>query len=149
MYTNILVPIDASATSNLALQEAIKLAKVHKATIHLVHIVDIFILTTGELAPAYPALEAAVKETGQALLDKMEKLAQDVGVPVKKHLIENIDYSTRIPEKIIEECKNQHSDLIIIGTHGRRGFNRFLLGSVAEGVIRMSNVPVLLIRSTD
>lgn len=149
MYNKILVPIDASATSALALEEAIKLAKVHKATICLVHVVDIFILTTGELTSNYPAFEAAVKETGRLLLAKMEKLVRDADVSVEQHLIEINDYFTRVPEKIIAECKKHHADLIVIGTHGRRGFSRFMLGSVAEGVVRMASVPVLLIRSPE
>lgn len=149
MYKNILVPVDDSKTSNLAIQEAIKLAKVHKSSIRIIHVVDEFIFTTGEIELDFSAIETAMKKTGLAILDKMEKKVREAHIPVESFLIEITDYSGRVPEKIIEDSQNHHADVIVIGTHGRRGFNRLILGSVAEAVLRLATIPVLLIRGQE
>lgn len=147
MYKKILVAVDGSETSNFAFQEAIKLAKEQQATLRLIHVVDEYFYTTGTID--YDEYEKIIKEEGKAILNKLEAQAHNAGVKAESKLLEIAEFAPRISEKIIEESIASKADLIVIGTHGRRGFNRFLLGSVAEGVIRMATIPVLLIRGTN
>ncbi len=146
MYKQILVAVDDSDTSQLAFQEAIKLAKEQQSTLRLIHVVDEYFYTTGTID--YLAYEKVIKEQGQLLLTQLKEQAHHAGVKVECKLIEIVEYAPRISEKIVKEAIECKADLIVIGTHGRRGFSRFVLGSVAEGVIRMATIPVLLIRST-
>lgn len=146
MYKKILVPIDESETCDLAFQEAIKLAVDQKATLRLIRVVDEYILTTAQMAIDYEEYEKVLKQYSKTLLEKMKTIAEKAGVTVETSLIEITEYSERIPQKIIDESVSCQADLIVIGTHGRRGFNRFMLGSVAEGVVRLATIPVLLIR---
>jgi nucleotide-binding universal stress UspA family protein len=147
MYKHILVAIDGSETSNLALQEAIKLAKDQQAALRLVHVVD--------ETPAYMAVEApyqiadyqkALREGGQRVLSTCSAAVREAGIvpDTKLKIIETLNQ--HIYDAIEQEARQWPADLIVIGTHGRRGFRHLLLGSVAEGVIRVTTKPVLLIR---
>ncbi|HZW61174.1 MAG TPA: universal stress protein [Candidatus Babeliales bacterium] len=146
MFKHILVAVDGSETSNLAMQTAIKLAKDQHAVLHVVHVADEFLDVSEGVAIDFDKYEKSIRDHGQVILHKMEALADEAKIAVKIHLIEITDYADHIPEKLVEAANIHHADLMIIGTHGRRGFRRFLLGSVAEGVARLASVPVLLIR---
>ena len=146
MFKNILVAVDGSDTSDLAMQTAIKFAKDQHATLHVVHVADEFLEATGEIAIDFQKHEKMIRESGQAILNKMETLAHQSKISIETHLIEITEYADHIPEKLVKAADQHHAGLIIIGTHGRHGFKRFLLGSVAEGVARLASVPVLLIR---
>jgi nucleotide-binding universal stress UspA family protein len=147
IYKRILVAVDGSETSALAMQEAISLAKDQQALLRIIYVADEFVVV-GEGVPFdYAKYEASVKEYGQSILNKMEALAKKAGIQVESSLIENTDYTTRIAETIVKETSKWQADLLVIGTHGRRGFSHFVLGSVAEGVIRLCSTPVLLVRS--
>ncbi|MFZ2314451.1 MAG: universal stress protein [Gammaproteobacteria bacterium] len=149
VYKRILVAVDGSDTSILAMQEAIALAKDQQATLKLVYVVDEFMVVSEGVPFDFKKYEASIRKHGQSILNKMEALAKKEGLSIESSLIENTDYSTRIPEKIVQESINWQADLIIIGTHGRRGFSHLMLGSVAEGVIRLASIPVLLIRGKE
>jgi len=152
MYRNILVALDGSDTSNLALREAIKLAKDQHASLRLVHVIDD--------SPAYLAMDdstiltaelvekvkAGLRAAGEKLLSESAALAREAGLDAEKtmQVIEGV--GSHIYDAIEEEAARWPADLIVIGTHGRRGFRRLLLGSVAEGLIRIATKPVLLIR---
>jgi nucleotide-binding universal stress UspA family protein len=148
MYSRILVAIDGSDTSNRALKEAIELAKSEHSTLRLFHIVD--------LSGAYMAVEAPYTlEYRQALEQAGQKLIADCSTTVREAGIEFQTASAvlefpgqHIAEAIEQEAKRWPADLIVIGTHGRRGVSRLFLGSVAEGVARIASKPVLLIRGT-
>lgn len=144
MYKRILVPIDGSDTSNLALQEAIALAKDQHSALRLLHVVD---LTT-----TYSSLNAPhVAEHQNALLAEGQKVIADASAPVLAAAIQfdskNVTtFGKHVYELIEEEASRWPADLIVIGTHGRRGVRRLFLGSVAEGLARISSKPLLLIR---
>ena len=149
MYKHILVAVDGSETSNLALKESIKLAKEQQAALRLIHVVD--------ETPAYMIVEApypirqyqeALRKAGEKELTDCAAMVRDKGVifDTKLAIVETI--TQRICDLINEEAEQWPADLIVIGTHGRRGFNHLLLGSVAEGVIRLATKPVLIIRSS-
>ena len=145
MYQRILVPVDGSDTSGRALQEAIKLAN-GKAHLRLVYVLEeIYPLDAeGYAFVNYDTLRDAIRHTGQRVLAQAGKLAQQSGAPVETALLEA--GGQRIAGVIDEEAKNWPAELIVLGTHGRSGLSRLLLGSVAEGVVRGASVPVLLIR---
>ena len=141
-----MVAVDHSETAKLAFQEGLRLAKENHAQLHIVHVVDEFMLISGEILIDYPRYERAIRDYGQMLLSQLESQANKENINIKTYLLEITEYSARIPEQIINAAANVHADLIIVGTHGRRGFSRILLGSVAEGIIRIAESPVLLIR---
>ena len=147
MYKHILVAVDGSDTSNLALQEAIRLAKEQQAVLRLVHVVD--------ETPAYMKMDIpysiadyqkAMREAGQKVLATCAATVHQAGLEVDTKFVVLELLAQRICDAINEEAKRWPADLIIIGTHGRHGFNHLLLGSVAEGIIRLATKPVLVIR---
>ncbi|VVC75623.1 Putative universal stress protein [Aquicella siphonis] len=149
MYAKILVPVDGSETSETAMSEAVKLAKDQGAKISVIYIADEYLAPAEGITIDFNRYETSMREYGLSLLHKMEEMARAAQVPVEGKLIEISDYSDHVPEKIIDEARNGKADLIVIGTHGRRGFRRLLLGSVAEGVVRLAHIPVLLIRARE
>lgn len=145
-YKRILVAVDGSDTSTLAMQEAIKLAKDQPATLRIIYVADSFVVVGDGVRFDFKQYESAVRGYGLSILNKMESLAQEAGVATESSIIENTEHAVRIPEKIVHDATAWHADLLVIGTHGRRGVSRLVLGSVAEGVIRMASTPVLLVR---
>jgi len=147
MYKHILVAVDGSDTSNLALQEAMKLAKEQQAALRLIHVVDETpVYMTMDTAYALADFQKAVREAGQKVLATCTATARQAGVEVDTKFVILEVLTRRICDAINEEAKGWPADLIVIGTHGRHGFNHLLLGSVAEGVIRLAAKPVLVIR---
>ncbi len=147
MYGRILVAIDDSETSDLALKEAIRLAKDQKAALRIVHVIDISPAYLTVDTP-YPFVEyqGAMQEAGEKLLANRVAIARAARVQVDAKLIAIEMYGERIYDVIEEQSKQWLADLIVIGTHGRRGARHLMLGSVAEGLIRIATKPVLLIR---
>lgn len=147
MYQRILVPIDGSATSNCALAEAIKLARQHAAQVELVNVYEDILYWVDENYINYAELQEIIRLNAEKLLTKAQAEVIQAGIPVEAKLIEA--KNNRIENVIIEEAKRWQAELIVIGTHGRSGFSRLMLGSVAEGVVRSASIPVLLIRCTE
>lgn len=146
MYKKILVAIDGSDSSQLALQEAIKFAKDQKAKLFILHVIENLFIW--EPRPTdIQDLQASVKEIGQDILAKAISFAQAEGIKVEAKLVEVLKLHIRIAEIIIEEASAWAAELLVISTHGRRGFYRLLIGSVAEDIIRHATLPVLLIPS--
>lgn len=146
MYQKILLAIDGSSTSNAALKEAIRFASDQGARLRLLHVLD-FSPINWEIEGYIDvsALLDATRRTGERILDQATKQVENAGVAVESVLLE-CD-GKRISTVISETAENWPADLIVIGTHGRRGFSHLLLGSVAEGVLRTATVPILLIRA--
>jgi nucleotide-binding universal stress UspA family protein len=149
MFKNILVPLDGSHTSGLGLDEAIKLAKNQKASLYLLHIIDDQVLYQGDFSGGgiYVAdLLQDMIDNGKKILAKAEAKARKQHIRSNAILIENI--GSPVSDVIVKQAKKVKADLIVLGTHGRRGVRRIVMGSDAEGVVRMTTVPVLLVRST-
>jgi len=148
MYQRILVPVDGSHTSTLGLQEAIRIAIDQRAHLKLVSVVDELVI-----AQNFEGLINA-GELIDALRDSGEKAIKNALALVHKHdlKVEAATFETvgdRVADIIVREAKKWKADLIVMGTHGRRGFNRMVLGSDAEGVLRNTPVPVLMVRSPE
>ena len=147
MYSRILVAVDGSHTSELALREAIELAKALKGRLRLVHAVDEISANWYAAGYANPAeIWEAMAKTGRDILDKAAATAAAAGLETETKLIEINIPGHRIPEVIVEQAVAWPADLIVAGTHGRRGLSHVFLGSVAEGIARVSTKPVLLVR---
>lgn len=146
MYEHILVAVDGSTTSDKALEEAIRLARVHKASLRLVHVVDTAMMDVdnGGLVSMHEVWDA-LRQAGASLLKKSAARVQEADVKADTALLETLGV-TRVATEIVDAAKKWPADLIVLGTHGRRGFVHLLLGSVAEDVVRMAATPVLLIR---
>ena len=147
MYRRILVPVDGSRTATLGLREAIRLAKAGraKAKVRLVHVVDEHgIIGVVEVGADIASLMRAVVRGGRGILDRSQALAKKLGVDAEKTLRESV--AGRAADEILAEARKWRPDLIVMGTHGRRGVSRLVLGSNAELVARLANVPVLLVR---
>jgi nucleotide-binding universal stress UspA family protein len=145
-YKRILVPVDGSATASAGLREAIALAKGQDASLHLVHVLDYHALAMAGLeGGAYmDDLAASLKQSGQRILERAEQLARKSGVKASGVLLESPGGPAA--DAIVRQAKKSKADLIVIGTHGRRGLRRMLMGSDAEQVVRGSPVPVMLVR---
>lgn len=146
MYKKILVAIDDSETSRCALGEAIHIARNYGAKLCILHIVDETLMglhhrtitTTLNLDHARQALCAA----GEALLGAAKEQAG--GVEVETRLIEDRD--KRISQAIVEAAEAWRADLLVAGTHGRRGLQLLIIGSVAEQLSRLATMSLLLVR---
>lgn len=148
MYRRILVAVDGSHTSELALREAINLAKALEGQLRIVHAVD-EISFNWDAEYADPAeIWKAMAETGRDILNRAAATVAEAeaGLKADTKLIEIDTLGRRIPEVIVEEAEAWPADLIVVGTHGRRGLSHVFLGSVAEGIVRVATQPVLLIR---
>lgn len=147
-YKNIAIAIDDSDTSRHALDEAIQLCRTLKAELHVFHVVDETVLNQVDGYVEFEGLWDAYKAVGQTLLDKAKLVLEQAAIPFTTHLVELKPYSERISEKIVSEAQALSADILIIGTHGRRGVSRLFLGSVAENVVRIASMPVMLVRGT-
>ena len=145
MYNRILVPIDGSDTSNSALKEAITLAKDQHSTLRLFHVVDLTTAYSSVQAPKMAEYQDALQAEGQKVIADASALVRKEAIQCDSKCIATFD--KHIYDSIAEEAKRWPADLIVIGTHGRRGVRRLLIGSVAEGLARVASKPVLLVRS--
>ena len=145
-YKRILVAVDGSAASNKGLSEALRLAKVQRASVCAVHVVNEFpaFAAMDGMAAAAVDLVPALREGGKRVLARAKAVAAKARVPIKTILRERIGGPAA--EWIVREARKQRADLIVLGTHGRRGLRRLVLGSDAEQVVRTASVPVLLVR---
>jgi len=146
MYQRILVPVDGSATSEAGLAEAIRLGKLTGATLRLVHVVDLMPYAGGYdvVNVYYTDLTPYLREGAQKILQAAQKQVEAAGLKPETQLLET--FSGRVSDLLLDEVKSCGADLVVIGTHGRRGISRLMLGSDAEQVLRQSPVPVLLVR---
>ena len=140
MYKRILVPLDGSKSSAAALREALKFATEQGAKVCLTHIYEQIkhVVTEGVVD-----LTPALRRQGEQLLADAAARARKAGVKATTALV--AAGSRRISAVIVEQAAAEGADLIAMGTHGRRGFERLVLGSVAEGVARSATIPVLLL----
>jgi nucleotide-binding universal stress UspA family protein len=146
MYERILVAIDGSRTGDLALTEAVRLANVHAATLRIVHVIDVAAIE-GDVVPLSD-FRALRMKAGREILDEAAAFARGAGLRVETRLLEIDNSAQRVVDVLAEEAKAWPADLAVIGTHGRRGLNRLMLGSVAEAFARVAPEPVLLVRET-
>jgi nucleotide-binding universal stress UspA family protein len=141
----ILVPVDFSETSRHAIEYALDLAGKLGASLEMVHVYQLpmYTMPDGSLL-AGPEVTARISEKAQATLDELAQQFQGRGVELGTHLREGMAHS-----EIQRAARDLECDMIVMGTHGRSGLGHLLLGSVAERVVRTSEVPVITVRHTE
>jgi len=145
MFKRILAPIDGSETSQSALESALSVARENGAELIPLFVVDVpmkaYEVPGGD--PKY--VRKALLNEGQRLADEALAAMQRDGIRGIPRVVEVGTPGASVPERILEEARAANCDLVVMGTHGRRGVKRLMLGSVAERFVRMSYCPVLLI----
>ena len=144
-YKKILVTVDGSATSNSGLKEAIALAKSQRSKLRLIHVADLTpVLAMPEGGTDFGALANEIKRAGAKVIDAALAAAAKQGVRADAAM--PTTRGPAIADCIVAEARRFKADLVVIGTHGRSGLGRLLMGSTAEQVLRSTRVPVLLVR---
>lgn len=144
MYEDILVPTDGSEGTNKAVEHALDIAKKYDATAHVVYVVNTSAYSTLPADSNWESITAALEDEGKQATGEIVEEMQDVGVNAVPSVEEGIPHKT-----ILEYADDNDIDLIVMGTHGKSGLDRLLLGSVTEKVVRASKVPVLTVRMVD
>lgn len=146
MYKKILVAVDGSETSKLALAEAVRLAKAFQSTVRAVYIVDspAMLFDVGYYDPT--ELRKSFIQAGTTLLGEVEAGLAKEGVAQETTLVETEGIGEDVAGALQREAVKSGADVVVIGTHGRRGLAHAMLGSVAEKFIRQATTPVLLVR---
>ena len=137
MYNNILVPTDGSQGANAALEHGLEIASKWDATLHTLYVVDT------RLARSGPLLET-LRDEGRGAVRNVEVTGTQAGLTVVTEIVEGNPH-----EEILDYVSEHGIDMVIMGTHGRTGLDRVVMGSVAERVVRRSPVPVLTVRDEE
>jgi len=144
MYKRIMVAVDGSDTAGRGLKEAIDLAKDQKAKLAIVHVIDLVVAYgAGQFPGAY--IEA-MRELARDVIEHARKTAQAAGIEPEIQSPEVVTAGYHVAETITQVARDWKADLLVVGTHGRRGVSRILIGSVAEHMVRLAQCPLLLVR---
>ena len=148
-YQHILVAVDGSPLSVHAISHAAALARATGGRIRLLNVMDPVAHISGfERPEVYSAeVQPRLQQAGKALLQQARDQVAQCGVPVDTVLVENLD--ARVAQIVVDHAQAWGADLIVLGTHGRRGLARVLMGSDAEQIARTAPVPVLLVRAPE
>jgi len=149
MYRHIFIAIDDSETSHKALEEAIAVARVHGAVLEIAHAIDeelvhVFHAGGGVTTQNANELKHVLKSGGESVLARAVEKATTGGVQTRSHLLKG--HGEHVDDLIAAAIKASGADLLVVGSHGRRGFRRLLLGSVAENLVRKVGISVLIVR---
>jgi nucleotide-binding universal stress UspA family protein len=146
MYRRILVPVDGSACAAQGLAQAIALANLTHGCIRLVHVIDepLVAIGAGAALGATADLVSITREAARRVLADARAAVIAAGIPVDDVLLDTFD--GRVCDLVVRAAEEWNAELVVIGTQGRRGVDRLLLGSDAEQILRLSPVPVLLTR---
>lgn len=149
MFKRIIVPVDGSDAANLALESALRIARDAHGQVRLVHVVEeMAYLSGGTAYGSYSAdMLGIMRDAGSTILADAQAQAEAMGVPAETELYDRL--GERLAEVVADIAQSWHADLVVVGTHGRRGVRRLLLGSGAEQIIRTAPVPVLVIRKPE
>lgn len=148
MYQHILATLDDSDNAALAFEQALALARLSGASLHLLHVVNLFDLASAELGMPDPeGLRMMAKSRSEKVLAPWMEKAQIAGINVLPVSRSCWGGGSDIAEEIVEQATALHADLLVMGTHGRTGLMHLMLGSVAESVMKKSTSPLLIVRS--
>ena len=141
MFDRILVPVDGSEAADAALDHALAIAAAHSGTVHVLFVAD---TNRDSLTQIHGEVVDALEREGQRLVEATVERVSQRGVTVEGEVVQGD------PAGTISGYAEQYAyDLVVMGTHGRSGLERYLLGSVTERVVRSSSVPVLTLRKDD
>jgi nucleotide-binding universal stress UspA family protein len=141
MYDRVLVPTDGSDPAAAATEHALTIAERFDATVHALYVVDVDGIAHEAPGLGLDALRDALREEGEAATAAVAERAADRGVDVTEAVIDGL-----AEDAIVDYAEGNGIDLIVMGTHGRRGVERYVVGSVTERVVRATDVPTLVVR---
>ncbi|RAW45903.1 universal stress protein [Halorubrum sp. 48-1-W] len=141
MYDRILVPTDGSPKGKRAVEHALALAAIHDAEVHALYVIDTASYAGTGMEATWAGIDDLLREEAEEAVDQVAALAEGTDVVIETSVVEGAP-----GREIVRHATDLGCDLIVMGTHGRGGIDRLLLGSVAERVVRRSPVPVLTVR---
>ena len=144
LYDRILVPTDGSAASRPAIQHAVALAAAHDAAVHGIYVINTASFASIPTEGTWEGVSEMLEREGKEALEEITDIAEAEDVPV-----ECVQLDGSPSREIVRYAEANDCDLIVMGTHGRGGIDRLLLGSVAEKVVRSSTIPVLTVHGGD
>jgi nucleotide-binding universal stress UspA family protein len=144
MYEDILVPTDGSKGVNKAVRHALSIADRYDATAHVLYVVNTSAYSTLPADSNWESITAALEDEGERATAEIAAELRDAGVDTVTTVDEGVPHKT-----ILRYADENDADLIVMGTHGKTGLDRLLLGSVTEKVVRSSETPVLTVRMVD
>jgi nucleotide-binding universal stress UspA family protein len=144
MYQRIMVAVDGSETAESGLKEAIAFAKDQQARLAIVYVIDLVVIDEfGE--PSVNYIDSS-RGFARDTVERARQTALAAGIEAVIQSSEIYTTGYHVADKIAELAQNWKADLLVAGTHGRRGVTRLLLGSVAERIVRVAPCPLLLVR---
>ncbi|MGA9187726.1 MAG: universal stress protein [Methanosarcina sp.] len=143
-YRNIVIATDGSENSKKAISYGIEIAKLSGATVHALYVVDTSSFSSIPMDAGWEAMYEILRKEGEKAIFEVKERGEASGVAVREVIWEGHPST-----EIIDFAENNNADLIVMGTLGKTGLDRFLMGSVAEKVVRGSKVPVLVVRSEE
>jgi nucleotide-binding universal stress UspA family protein len=146
MYANIVVAVDGSEASKRALSEAIQLAKLSRGKVTAVYVLDQSGAFTYAGACDPHLLTDAARQVGMTLLQGALAQMRELNVAGDTEIVETLGVCEDVASALVRCAQRRGADLVVMGTHGRRGLRRMVIGSVAERFVRFATCPVLLIR---
>ena len=148
MCKRIFVAIDGSTTAQAALVEAIQFARLPGMSLCIGTVLDTGLLSKNSMGMGalidVDQVRAEMRQAAETLLDDAMAKAKEAGLDPFRILVESDN--KRVADMIVEAAAQWDADLIVIGTHGRRGFERMVMGSVAENLVRIATTSLFLVR---
>jgi len=144
MYDDVLVPTDSSKGVNRAVGHAVSIAEKYDATAHVLYVVNTSAYSTLPADSNWGSITAALEDEGEHATGEVAADLRDAGVETETAVEEGVPHKA-----ILRYAEDEGVDLIVMGTHGKTGLDRLLLGSVTEKVVRASETPVLTVRMVD
>jgi nucleotide-binding universal stress UspA family protein len=143
VYDRILVPTDGSDGVERAIDHAVEVASIHDAAVHGLYVLSTDAYAGLAMESSWESVDRLLREDAEAAVARVHELAAD-RVDVETAVVEG-----KPSREIVRYAEDEGCDLVVMGTHGRGGIDRLLLGSVAESVIRASSVPVTTVPVDD
>ncbi|AVB75817.1 nucleotide-binding universal stress UspA family protein [Methanococcus maripaludis] len=143
-YKKIIMPTDGSKISIEAAEQAIDLAKATDGRVYGIYVIDIVPFVGLPTEGLWESMKEVLEKEGHTALRTLTDIAREKGVEIKTEILEGTP-----SKEIVEYAEAKNADLIVMGTTGKTGLDKLLLGSVAERVLKKSHCPVLLVKSSE
>lgn len=143
-FKRILVPCDGSEVSTRALVSALQIARDGGGRVRVLHVLDQVDYLAGGFEYAGPSVMEELQRQSRKVLEDAAAVCQSAGVPYDTLLVD--EPGSRLGDKVADQALAWDADLVVVGTHGRKGLSRAMLGSGAEQIVRFAPVPVLVVR---
>jgi nucleotide-binding universal stress UspA family protein len=141
IYQNIVIATDGSEKNLSAVIEGVMISRVSGAKLHIVYVIDTKPLTTGVIEESYAGMYDSLRDEGEQALEQAKELAG--GLNVETFLL-----TGKPATEITKFVKEHGADLLVIGTQGKSGLGKLILGSVAESIVRTAPCSVLVVRKS-